>query len=159
MHKGRMFGSVWFAFAVAVMLIAQPVLAAAHLGGFALGESKVSSNGCDAEVYGAVPAVIDVRDGETVSFYYNGTWTDSRAPSLYVAGHCPGIGVDYQGNHYGFGICLYSYGASSGDWHFNPITVTVYQNTWIFVNWTLITNCDSPSCFDEDTDYGRVHLT
>jgi len=89
---GKMEGrSIWkISLALSVILVfvvAQPSVSALIIGATSFGDTEITSNSCDADAWGAVPASLDVGLGDTVWFFFNTTLVDSRQVYSEAATH------------------------------------------------------------------------
>lgn len=129
--------------AMTVMFIIATQLAAAawRLGAIVGSKTEVWNVGmsvrCAADTWTiAVPASLDVDNGDSVSIWHRAWWWDNRtnanAPTAY---HNFTLDVDYQGTTYPRTYPATTHSQESGSATLN-VTVTVQQNTYLFINWS-----------------------
>lgn len=67
---------------VSAVLVAGLLLAGtvrANVFAFAgTGTTSITTSSCYADVYGLIPSVLDVNNGDDIDFYFNVSWSDTR---------------------------------------------------------------------------------
>jgi hypothetical protein len=84
----------------------------------------------------AIPAGLDVDNGDSVTILHKAWWWDNRtnanAPTAY---HNFTLDVDYQATTYPASYPATTHSQESGSYPLN-VTITVQQNTYLFINWS-----------------------
>ena len=158
-RKARIVGivAVSVLFMSAVVIRTPTVLAATdHPYLIGLGQTWVTNSALDASVSDGVPPLqIDVEDGDSVTVYYNYSYSDYRTTGSYKAYHTFNLTVYYAGP------------SSNGAQHetdpndgYNVGSVSVHvnnvaENTYIWVNYTATITCDDVSPNSDSANNGE----
>jgi len=160
MKNERTIGCATFATVIAFMFLAQPVAARLVTGATGYGSTLVTTYTCDAEVYGAVPAVLDIDPGDDVIFYYQVSWDDQRSYPAQAAIHNFTMIVSYSklsGDRHDW-LEFPTYGNNNGG---TTRSITIYgvqPPASISVYWIASIYSTSPSCSDQDSDGGPIEI-
>ncbi len=161
MKNERTIGCATFAIVIAFIFVAQPVAARLVTGATGYGSTLVTTYTCDAEVYGAVPAVLDIDSGDDVIFYYYVSWADQRIYPSQAATHNFTMIVSYSklsGDRYDW--LEFSTDGNTNGGTMRSITVyNVQPPAWISVYWIATITSTSPSCSDQDSEGGPIQIT
>ncbi len=152
-------GTVSMLLMTAVVILTPTVLATNHPYLVGLGQTWIDDFQLDAGVSDGVPPLeIAIVDLDSVTIYYNYTYSDDRV-SGDEATHIFTLVVDYGGTF------------ASGKTHktsiltrptSDSVSVTVYnvvEDTYIWVNYTASISCDAvPPYYDSDTNMESIYL-
>src|SRR4030042_1100901 len=143
----------------AVLMSSTVALGADHPFG-ATGWTDIDSSSCDSGVNANLPAYLNVDNGDSVTIYYNYTYTDYRRSVSTIARHDFTQLIEYN-----------NWGAGQSHWHnttyyldsgVGGIQMTVYnvmEDTSIWVKWYANVTCSSgPQCSHYDSDQGFIYL-
>ncbi len=154
-------GTVSALLMTAVVILTPTVLATNHPYLVGLGVTWINNSRLGATVsVEAVPWEIDVEDRDSVTIYFNYSYSDSRTNQGNVATHAFLLKADYGGT-WSNGHTAYTYGGGieSGS---GPIPLTVYnvlEDTYIWVNYSANISCvDVPPYFDSASYGNSIYL-
>jgi hypothetical protein len=100
------------------------------------GSTSISPSSCSADISGELPAVIEIRNYDTVEFYYGGSWSDTRQANSPVANHYYNMTVTYLGISQYRDYSINTYGSTSGSTGTLEIDVTnAQEDTYVWVYW------------------------
>jgi len=145
-------------FLATLMILAPIALGADHPFG-ATGSTYIGTY-CDSEVAADLPAYLDVANGDSVTIYYNYTYTDARGSPSTIARHDFTQLIEYD--DWGEGESHWhntTYYRDSGSGGIQMTVNNVMEDTSIWVKWYANVTCNSgPSCSHYDSDEGLIYL-
>jgi len=144
---------------VAVVLLAPNALGANRYGATGIGTTSINTSTCDADVTSPLPVYVDVNNGDSVTVYFNYTYSDSRPPTT-AAVHGFVMTTVYLYTAWSDGVNVTTYGSESSGGSLQRTVPNVAQNTSIWVRWhAQISSASNPACFASHEEEGYIYLT